>query len=223
MRFSSDFEPNSDSCDSLGLFFLSWAEFQLCHASFVVQCTGENEKRLASPDRQSDGRMNFWHVWNVGCSSWRYRTFEAELRTDCHKLSAFPLTAPAQKQYFNYLNYIAARKKTKRGRSLDFAISYKKNNNNISGLNHEGEPVHTTQTNWKLHEHNAREEVFKSSQFIKLQKVKTDQAFGICRCITAHIRSETKDMGIVLIYFLKKKNILWLIYVDIYYQQNWSI
>ncbi len=122
-----DFEPNSDSCDSLRLFFLSRAEFQLCHASFVVQCTGENEKRLASPDRQSDGRMNFWHVWNVGCSSWRYRTFEAELRTDCHKLSAFSLTAPAQKQYFNYLNFIAARKKTKRGRSLDFAISYKKN------------------------------------------------------------------------------------------------
>ncbi len=32
--FSSDFEPNSDSCDS----FLSRAEFQLCRASFAVQC-----------------------------------------------------------------------------------------------------------------------------------------------------------------------------------------
>ncbi len=33
--FSSDFEPNSDSCDC----FLSRAEFQLCRASFVVQCS----------------------------------------------------------------------------------------------------------------------------------------------------------------------------------------
>ncbi len=58
----------------------------------------------------------------------------------------------------------------------------------ISVLNHEGEPVHTTQTICKLHERNAREEVLNSSQFIKLQKVKvkTDRAFGICRCITAH-------------------------------------
>ncbi len=72
--------------------------------------------------------------------------------------------------------------------------------------------MHNTQTIFKLHERNAREEVL-NSQFIKLQKVKvkTDRAFGICRCITAHILSEeTKDMGsrllgIVLIYFLKKK------------------
>ncbi len=35
VRFSSDFEPNSDSCDC----FLSRAEFQLCRASFVVQCS----------------------------------------------------------------------------------------------------------------------------------------------------------------------------------------
>ncbi len=35
VRFSSDFEPNSDSCDS----FLSRAEFQLCRASFAVQCS----------------------------------------------------------------------------------------------------------------------------------------------------------------------------------------
>ncbi len=35
MRFSSDFEPNSDSCDC----FLSRDEFQLCRASFVVQCS----------------------------------------------------------------------------------------------------------------------------------------------------------------------------------------
>ncbi len=41
VRFSSDFEPNSDSCDC----FLSRAEFQLCRASFFVQCTGGNEKR----------------------------------------------------------------------------------------------------------------------------------------------------------------------------------
>ncbi len=119
MRFSSDFEPNSDSCNS----FLSRAKFQLCHASFVVQCScsvqGVNEKRLASPDRQSDGRMNFWHVRNFGRSSWGYRTIEAKLRTDCPKRSAFSLTAHARKQYFNYLNFIAARKKTKRGRSLD--------------------------------------------------------------------------------------------------------
>ncbi len=69
---------------------------------------------------------------------------------------------------------------------------------NISVLNHEGEPVHTTQTFCKLHEPNAHEEVLNSSQFIKLQKVKvkTDRAFGICYCITAHILSEeTKDMG----------------------------
>ncbi len=31
----------------------------ICRAVFV-QCTGGNEKQLASPDRQSDGRMNFW-------------------------------------------------------------------------------------------------------------------------------------------------------------------
>ncbi len=58
--------------------------------------------------------------------------------------------------------------------------------------------MHTTQTICKLHECNAREEVLNSSQFIKLQKVKvkTDQAFGICCCITAHILSEkTKYMG----------------------------
>ncbi len=58
--------------------------------------------------------------------------------------------------------------------------------------------MHTTQTICKLHERNAREEVLNSSQFIKLQKVKVkaDRAFGICRCITAHILSEeTKDMG----------------------------
>ncbi len=74
--------------------------------------------------------------------------------------------------------------------------------------------MHTTQTICKLHERNAREEVLNSSQFIMLQKVKvkTDRDFGICRCITAHILSEEmKDMGssllgIVLIYFLKKKH-----------------
>ncbi len=70
-----------------------------------------------------------------------------------------------------------------------FAISDKDKRRkiiNISVLNHEGEPVHTTQTICKLHER--REEVLNSSQFIKLQKVKvkTDRAFGICRCITAH-------------------------------------
>ncbi len=74
VRFSSDFEPNSDSWDSS----LSRAEFQLCRESFAVQCTGGNEKRLASPDRQSDGRMNFW---------------QAKLRTDCPKRRAFSLTA----------------------------------------------------------------------------------------------------------------------------------
>ncbi len=35
VQFSSDFEPNFDSCDC----FLSRAEFQLCLASFVVQCS----------------------------------------------------------------------------------------------------------------------------------------------------------------------------------------
>ncbi len=96
--------------------------------------------------------------------------------------------------------------------------------------------MHTTQTICKLHEHNAREEVLNSSQFIKLQKVKvkTDRAFGICRCITAHILSEeTKDMGSIgfcLNLFSKKKNIyiyknpLWLIYVvKKQQQQNRSI
>ncbi len=82
---------------------------------------------------------------------------------------------------------------------------------NISVLNHEGEPVHTTQTICKLHERNAREEVLNSSQFIKIQKVKvkTDLAFGICRCINSTYSLRGKDMvvlGIVLIYFLKKIN-----------------
>ncbi len=35
VRFSSDFEPNSDSYDC----FLSLAKFQLCRASFAVQCS----------------------------------------------------------------------------------------------------------------------------------------------------------------------------------------
>ncbi len=74
--------------------------------------------------------------------------------------------------------------------------------------------MHTTQTICKLHERNAREEVLNSSQFIKLQKVKvkTDRAFGICCCITAHILSdETKDMGSIgfcLNLFSKKKKSL---------------
>lgn len=78
--------------------------------------------------------------------------------------------------------------------------------------------MHTTQTIFKLHERNAREEVLNSSQFIKLQKVKvkTDRAFGICCCITAHILSEeTKDMGSIgyclNLFSKKKKNPLWLI------------
>ncbi len=95
--------------------------------------------------------------------------------------------------------------------------------------------MHTTQTICKLHERNAREDVLNSSQFIKLQKVKvkTDRAFGICRCITAHILSEeTKDMGSIgycLNLFSKKKNNnkknpLWLIYVvKKQQQQNRSI
>ncbi len=92
--------------------------------------------------------------------------------------------------------------------------------------------MHTTQTICKLHERNAREEVLNSSQFIKLQKVKakTDRAFGICRCITAHILSEeTKDMGSIgfclnLFKKKKKKKLLWLIYVvKKQQQQNRSI
>ncbi len=42
MRFSSDFEPNSDSCDC----FLSRAEFQFCRASFVVQCSCRDVQRV---------------------------------------------------------------------------------------------------------------------------------------------------------------------------------
>ncbi len=58
------------------IFIRFWAEYWLvrlffesgqisalscvvCRAVFV-QCTGGNEEQLASPDRQSDGRMNFW-------------------------------------------------------------------------------------------------------------------------------------------------------------------
>ncbi len=52
-----DFEFNSDSCDSFVL-----GKFTFYHASFVVQCTGGNKKRLTSPNRQSDGRMNFRHA-----------------------------------------------------------------------------------------------------------------------------------------------------------------
>ncbi len=79
--------------------------------------------------------------------------------------------------------------------------------------------MHTTQTICKLHERN--EGVLHSSQFIKLQKVKvkTDRAFGIRRCITAHILSEeTKDMGSIgfcLNLFSKKKNNIYIyIYIN---------
>ncbi len=43
MRFSSDFELNSESCYSL--FFLSQAKFQLCHALFVVQCSFRGDEK----------------------------------------------------------------------------------------------------------------------------------------------------------------------------------
>ncbi len=56
--------------------------------------------------------------------------------------------------------------------------------------------MHTTQTICKLHASNAREEVFKSSQF-KLQKVKvkTDELSESVAALTAHILTEeTKDI-----------------------------
>ncbi len=64
MRFSSDFEPNSDSCDS---FFesgrISALSCIVCRAVFV-QCTGGNEKQLASPDRQSDEFLKCQKFWS---------------------------------------------------------------------------------------------------------------------------------------------------------------
>ncbi len=55
VRFSSDFEPNSDSCDS----FLSRAEFQLCRASFAVQCScsvqGETRSDKSLPTNRTVG------------------------------------------------------------------------------------------------------------------------------------------------------------------------
>ncbi len=75
-----------------------------------------------------------------------------------------------------------------------------------------------------------REEVLNSRQFIKLQKVKVkaDRAFGICRCITAHILSEeTKDMGSIgyclNLFSKKKKKKKKNIYIYIYIYPLWLI
>ncbi len=96
-------------------YFLSWAEFQLCRASFVVcrvvfvQYTGGNEKRLACLDRQSDSRKNFsdnWLLWQL----------KESYKPTVLKRSAFSLTAPARN--FNHLIFNTAIKKTTRGSSL---------------------------------------------------------------------------------------------------------
>ncbi len=118
MRFSSDFEPNSDSCNSfLKSGQISALSCVVCRAVFV-QCT-RGKREAISLSRQAIGWTDefltcqkFWSLLVRVSHNW-------SKATNRPKRSAFSLTAHARKQYFNYLNFIAARKKTKRGRSLD--------------------------------------------------------------------------------------------------------
>ncbi len=79
VRFSSDFEPNSDSCDC----FLSRAEFQLCRASFAVQCSCsvQGKREAISLSRQAIGRSDefltcqkFWSLLVRVSHSWSRAT-----------------------------------------------------------------------------------------------------------------------------------------------------
>ncbi len=63
--------------------------FVVRRSSCSVRSVYRGKREAISLSRQAIGRSDEFHVRNFGRSSWGYRTVEAELRTDCPKLSAF--------------------------------------------------------------------------------------------------------------------------------------
>ncbi len=118
MRFSSDLKPNSDSCDC----FLSRAEFQLCRALFVVQCSCSVQGETRSDKSLPTGNRTVGWISDMSEILVAPREGITQLKQSYEATALnsvlFSLTAPARKQYFNHLIFIAARKKTTRGRFL---------------------------------------------------------------------------------------------------------